>query len=74
MTGVFVVVGEPSQEVMSAMDRQLHEYTMRAARGEHGWICSSCCMSFGGGMPDECGCGNAECTAIIKRDKEEARK
>ncbi len=57
------------QEALSILDKHMRDYTMRAARGEHGWICSDCCMSYPEGMPDECFHGHQGCTDIIKRDK-----
>ncbi|GMG89624.1 hypothetical protein Cmtc_18950 [Cupriavidus sp. TKC] len=70
--GIAVVVGEPSTEVMEYMDALFVNYTMRAARGECGWICADCCCSFSDGMPDECAHGHQRCTDIIKRDKSDA--
>ena len=52
------------------LDNLTNEWTLRAARGECGWICSDCCMSFPDGMPDECAHGVQSCTDIIKLDKQ----
>jgi len=60
------------ENVIKAMDRATHDWTMRAARGECGWVCADCCCSFPSGMPDECVYGHQRCTDIIKRDKAEA--
>lgn len=54
---------------ISQMDVLTREWTMRAARGECGWVCSDCCYTFNEGMPDECCHGNVRCTEIIQRDK-----
>lgn len=74
MTGLFVAVTDerkPEQlaAVISHMDKVTQEWTMRAARGECGWICADCCVSFPEGMPDACEHSHESCTAIIERDK-----
>lgn len=55
------------------MNKSTQEWTMRAARGECGWICADCSMSFPAGMPDACEHGHQSCTDIIQRDKREAQ-
>lgn len=75
MSGIFFAnVGDDKSlaDAISHMDRVTREWEMRAARGECGWICSSCCDSYPKGMPDACGHGHQECTDIIQRDKRNA--
>jgi len=72
--GVFVSMGMPNQATMEAMNRATREWEMRAARGECSWICSDCCMTFSGGMPDTCAHGHQTCTDIIQRDKQQAQQ
>lgn len=69
-------VGDPKEalkEVFSGMNQQMRDWTMKAARGECAWICSSCCASDQRGMPDECFGGVQWCTDIITRDKQHAK-
>ena len=61
-------------ETFAVMRAEMIDYTMKAARGECAWICSSCCGSDQRGMPDECFGGVQWCTDIITRDKLAARK
>lgn len=56
-------------QYMKESSEQLRKWTQSAARGECGWICSSCCCEDKSGMPDECFHGQEWCTKIIKRDK-----
>lgn len=70
---VMIVDGQPDKALLGHMDTMFNEWTLRAARGECGWICADCCQSFPAGMPDECCCGHQSCTDIITRDKQEAR-
>lgn len=70
MIGVTVVEGGVKPEVMAIMDSRMLDWTLRAARGECGWVCADCCQSFSEGMPDACCHGHESCTSIIKRDKE----
>jgi hypothetical protein len=67
-----VVVGAPTEALIDHMNKVTNEWTLRAARGECGWICADCCQSFPNGMPDECCCGHQSCTDIIARDKKAA--
>lgn len=62
------------ENYVEGMNRATRAWEEKAARGETGWICATCCCSFSSGMPDECAHGLAECTAIIKRDKAEAMR
>jgi hypothetical protein len=66
---VTVMHADDLPEYISEMDKTTREWTMRAARGECGWICSDCCSSDDKGMPDACFHGSQWCTDIIKRDK-----
>ena len=73
MTGIFISTsGATVGETIEAMNTITREWTDQAARGECGWICSDCCISFPEGMPDECPHGHQKCTDIIKRDKADA--
>lgn len=74
MEGIFITTatGAALEDQISLMDKLTSEWTMRAARGECAWICSDCCMSFPGGMPDACGHDSQRCTDIIARDKADA--
>ena len=74
MEGIFITTatGKALEDQISLMDKLTNEWTMRAARGECAWICSDCCMSFLGGMPDACGHDSQRCTDIIARDKADA--
>lgn len=77
MSGIFVAStssGADLDATISAMDKITQEWTLRAARGECGWICSDCCATFSDGMPDDCAHGHQGCTDIIRRDKAEAAK
>lgn len=65
---IFVSNNQDIEEINKAT----REWTMQAARGECDWICSDCCVSFPGGMPDECPHGDVRCTKIIQRDKQQA--
>ena len=56
------------------MDDLTNAWTLSAARGECGWICSDCCGSDPKGMPDECFYGHEKCTKIIQRDKQRAQQ
>lgn len=71
---ITIIEGQPSAEVFASMDAMTNDWTMRAARGECGWICADCCQSFPKGMPDQCDCGHQSCTDIITRDKAEAQR
>ena len=62
-------IDDSFDKVLSHMDKITNEWTMQAARGECGWICSDCCVSFPRGMPDACEHGHQGCTDIITRDK-----
>ena len=74
MEGIFITTatGAALEDQISLMDKLTSEWTMRAARGECAWICSDCCMSFPGGIPDVCGHDSQRCTDIIARDKADA--
>ncbi len=75
MSGIFIgASGVPFGfgETLEAMNTATRNWTAQAARGECGWICSDCCVSFSDGMPDEYPHGDQRCTDIIKRDKAEA--
>lgn len=76
MTGIFITdMNSPDfSKTLEAMDKVTNEWTARAARGECGWICSDCCVSFPDGMPDTCTHGIQRCTEIIVRDKKHALK
>lgn len=74
---VVAITAMPESELpafIAQMDKDTRDWTMRAARGECGWICSDCCMSDQNGMPDRCFCGDERCTAIIQRDKQLAMR
>lgn len=60
--------------LVKSMDSAMQDWTLRAARGECGWICADCCQGFSDGMPDACCHGNQWCTDIIRRDKTAAQK
>ena len=64
----------PLEKILDGMNKATNEWTMRAARGECGWVCADCCTSDHRGMPDECFHGLEWCTKIIIRDKENAQK
>ena len=66
------IVKNPSSETLAEMDSVMELWTMQAARGECGWICADCCVTFSAGMPDECAHGHQGCTSIIQRDKRDA--
>ena len=75
MFGFFVApIDDNLDNVVNNMNIETQDWTMKAARGECGWICSDCGASFSGGMPDECAYGDQRCNAIIKRDKTDALK
>ena len=76
MEGIVITAatGKALEDQISLMDKLTSEWTMRAARGECAWICSDCCMSFPDGMPDACAHDNQQCTNLIARDKDAARK
>lgn len=69
--GVFITTatGDELKHFMSALDKATNEWTARAAKGECGWVCADCCVTFPEGMPDECTHGLEWCTRIIRRDK-----
>lgn len=74
MVGIFIVPADGNlDQTIAAMDKATSDWTMQAARGECGWVCSDCCCSFPEGMPDECAHGHQGCTDIIQRDKAAAR-
>lgn len=64
---------QATDKMLEEMNRMTVEWTMKAARGECGWICADCSCSFPDGMPDQCAHGHESCTRIIQRDKLEAR-
>jgi hypothetical protein len=75
MSGIFIAVtkdGDSLDATVEHMNRVTQDWTLRAARGECGWICADCCVSFPAGMPDACEHGHQACTDIIQRDKREA--
>jgi len=74
MIGVFIAesLNGDFSEAISAMDKATQEWEAKAARGECGWVCADCCMTFPEGMPDACGHGQQWCTEIIQRDKKAA--
>lgn len=77
MSGIVKVTDMPANELpahLEGMNKDMHDWTDQAARGECGWICSDCCCSDPKGMPDACFHGHAECTAIIQRDKQSAMR
>ena len=69
---LFVTKIDDIDKTIDGLNKATIEWTMRAARGECGWICSYCSCSFPNGMPDECIHGQQRCTDIIKRDKADA--
>lgn len=69
-----VTPDSPLEDVLPKLNKDMIDWTYRAARGECGWICSDCGDSYSKGMPDGCGHGDARCTAIILRDKLDAHK
>ena len=74
MIGIFITpADETLPDTIEAMNIATREWTAKAARGECAWICSDCCCSFPGGMPDECLYGDQRCTDIITRDKANAK-
>ncbi len=66
--------GQTIEQVMNEAVEETRTWMSKAARGECAWICSDCCMTFQEGMPDKCPHGHDQCTRILKRDKEEAKK
>ncbi|MBB6319277.1 hypothetical protein [Paraburkholderia tropica] len=72
LPGVIVAFGSPDKVLLDRMTAITVAWTLRAARGECGWVCADCCQSFPAGMPDECCCGHQSCTDIIARDKRDA--
>ena len=68
---IFISIGDQNLDDMNVA---MNEYTMKAARGECGWICSDCGASCSTGMPDACIGGVQTCTDIIIRDKAIASK
>lgn len=73
MVGIFVApVDNNLSTVIGDMNEMMQNWTLKAARGECGWICSDCCITFPDGMPEECPHGHQRCTDIIQRDKAEA--
>lgn len=70
--GIVVTQSPVPDSFFNDLNKATVEWTMRAARGECGWICSDCCVSSSEGMPDGCFHGNDWCTAIIQRDKKDA--
>jgi hypothetical protein len=72
MSGIFIAIN-PDEGTFASMDKAFQDWTTRAARGECGWICADCCVSFDKGMPDACVHGHQSCTNIIQRDKREAQ-
>lgn len=66
---ITTIPAQKLDEHISAMDKATREWTLQAARGECGWVCSDCCYSWPEGMPDKCPHGLVACTSIIKRDK-----
>ena len=71
---ITITLTDNLEEHLKKMDTETNAWTMRAARGECGWICSDCCTSYPAGMPDACDHGVEWCTSIIKRDKEHAHR
>ena len=70
LPGIFVTTtGSGFDSVIRGMDEATQEWERRAARGECGWICADCCVSFPEGMPDACEHGDKGCTSIIRRNK-----
>lgn len=67
--GMFLTTEPLTPQFMDELNNATRDWTMRAARGECGWICSSCGCCFNEGMPDACAHGQQDCTDIIKRDK-----
>lgn len=59
---------------IESMSKATRDWTQQAARGECGWVCSDCCLTFSQGMPDQCGVDDSKCTEIIARDKRESMK
>lgn len=72
---MFIKIHEVSKDnslesILENMSNSTREWELRAARGECGWICSSCCVSDVNGMPDVCFHGQEWCTKIIARNKQ----
>jgi hypothetical protein len=65
--------GDTLDRLIKSMDNATNQWTSRAALGHCGWICSDCCSSSSGGMPDACFHGHQGCTEIIHRDKAYAK-
>lgn len=72
LPGVVVVDAADINAQIEIMDQTTTEWMMQAARGECGWVCPDCCLSFPEGMPDACPHGHQECTDLNKRDKQAA--
>lgn len=72
MPGIMIADTSNLDATLSYMDKITNDWTMKAARGECGWICSDCCGSDHTGMPNECFHGLEWCTKIIQRDKKAA--
>lgn len=66
---IFFITNKDSS-IIETINEITREWTAQAARGECGWICSDCSVSFHDGMPDECMHGYDRCTKIIQRDKQ----
>jgi len=69
-----IFISADTPENLDGMNTAMKEYTLKAARGECAWVCSSCGASCAIGMPDACIGGDQSCTDIITRDKAEAFK
>lgn len=72
LPSILVIQNAFGPKELSELDRVMHEWTRRAARGECGWTCADCCLSFPAGMPDKCAHDQPGCTEILLRDKREA--
>lgn len=70
--GVIVTASDPGASLEN-INEATRKWTTQAAKGECGWICADCCVSFPEGMPDACAHGHQGCTDIIRRDKALAR-
>lgn len=70
---IAIAVSKEGEFDLTELNKATRDWEMRAARGECGWVCADCCCTFPKGMPDACEHGHASCTAIIQRDKAQAK-
>jgi hypothetical protein len=69
-----VHIGPATDAVVAEMDQLMLDFDTKAAKGEGPWICSDCCASFSGGMPNTCCCGHESCTTWLADFKQQVNK